>query len=226
MADKTEPRKSCVLYETYLGAVKKAPAKYRWTLAEAIWEYGLYGKEPDFSKLPDTVSMAFDMTFEQIAVNIDASRNRYIAAVENGKKGGAPKGNKNARRTTKKQPEKQPENNRKTTLRLNKNNLNVDVDVDVLGNPYKDYLNSTSDMTQCGNPPASIAPNSEEIKKHAFEMIDEKARELKAREEEQRRIDRERHEAEREAEEKLRQKSINLILEAERRAKEAEVNEC
>jgi len=73
---------------------------------DAIFQYVFEGVEPQFEK------GLFKGCWTLIKPTLDNSLSRYTAAVENGKKGGAPKGNNNA----KKQP--------KTTQEQPKNNLN------------------------------------------------------------------------------------------------------
>ena len=75
--------------------------------------------------LPPLLNALF-LAFKPI---IDNSISNYDAAVENGKKGGAPKGNQNARKYPKKKQPKTTQNNPdqpKTTK-----DVDVDVDVDV-----------------------------------------------------------------------------------------------
>ena len=60
------------------------------------------------------------MIFAQEKVILDNSRNRHNACIENGRKGGAPKGNQNA----KKQPKTTKETTSDTTRETSKNNLN------------------------------------------------------------------------------------------------------
>lgn len=72
-------------------------------LYRAICEYSIYGREPELEGTAKAVFIAFKP-------NLDSSRTKS----ENGKKGGAPIGNKNALKTTKNQPknnQNQPKNN-------------------------------------------------------------------------------------------------------------------
>lgn len=102
----SESRDSFLFYKSYLEAAKKVrdPIK-QGTLLKAILNYGIYFEEPDFSD--DEI---LDVSWELIKPLLDASHKKY----GNGKKGGAPKGNQNARKTTENNQEQQ-RNNRETT---------------------------------------------------------------------------------------------------------------
>jgi hypothetical protein len=79
-------------------------------------------------------SPMLEMFWNSIEYNLDRNTKRYLASVENGKKGGAPKGNQNAL----KQPNNnltQPNNNLNDNVNVNGNgNVNKDVNDDVNGN--------------------------------------------------------------------------------------------
>ena len=112
---KDNGKNSFVFYDSFLSAMKHLnDAEFRECVMR-IRDYALDGIDEE-SKYS-----CVNMIMELVKPNLDAARRRYIASVENGKKGaeygklgGAPKGNQNAR---KKQPQKQP--------------LDVDVNVDV-----------------------------------------------------------------------------------------------
>ena len=115
MTKKDDKKMSFVMYDSFLSAMKHLnDAEFRECIMR-IRDYALDGidEESKYSYV--------NMIMELVKPNLDAARRRYMASVENGKKGaefgklgGAPKGNQNAR---KKQPPKQP--------------LDVDVNVDV-----------------------------------------------------------------------------------------------
>ena len=115
MTKKDDKKMSFVMYDSFLSAMKHLnDAEFRECVMR-IRDYALDGidEESKYSYV--------NMIMELVKPNLDAARRRYMASVENGKKGaeygklgGAPKGNQNAR---KKQPQKQP--------------LDVDVNVDV-----------------------------------------------------------------------------------------------
>ena len=105
MANKNEKR-SFVMYASFLEAMKHLnDAEFRECVLK-IRDYALEGVDEESSSPMVNVIMAMAKP------NLDSARRRYMASVENGKKGaeygklgGAPKGNQNAR---KKQPLKQP----------------------------------------------------------------------------------------------------------------------
>ena len=103
------------MYDSFLEAMKHLnDAEFRECVMK-IRDYALEGIDKE------SASPYVNIIIAMAKPNLDAARRRYMASVENGKKGaeygklgGAPKGNQNAR---KKQPQKQP--------------LDVDVNVDV-----------------------------------------------------------------------------------------------
>ena len=96
---------------------------------DAICQYVFDDVEPQFEK---GVMKGF---WTSIKPTIDGQINRYRTSVENGKKGGAPKGNSNAKKTT----QEQPEINLKTTQEqpninlkgLEKNNLKKEIEIEI-----------------------------------------------------------------------------------------------
>ena len=105
MTKKNEKR-SFVMYDSFLEAMKHLnDAEFRECVLK-IRDYALEGVDEESSSPMVNVIMAMAKP------NLDSAKRRYMASVENGKKGteygklgGAPKGNQNAR---KKQPLKQP----------------------------------------------------------------------------------------------------------------------
>lgn len=99
-------RDSFLFYRSYLEAAQNVTDEQKQSrLIMAILHYGIYFEEPDFSD-DEILKVAWSL----IKPLLDASHRNY----GNGKKGGAPKGNQNARKTTEKQP-KTTQNNRETT---------------------------------------------------------------------------------------------------------------
>ena len=121
MAKKDEKR-SFVFYDSFLSAMKHlSDAEFRECVLK-IRDYALDGVDEDSSSPMVNVIMAMAKP------NLDSARKRYIASVENGKKGaeygklgGAPKGNQNARKNNPQSTPTQP-------LDVN---ANVDVEEDV-----------------------------------------------------------------------------------------------
>ena len=103
---KDNGKKSFVFYDSFLEAMKHLnDAEFRECVLK-IRDYALEGVDEESS------SPMVNVIMELAKPNLDSARRRYMASVENGKKGaeygklgGAPKGNQNAR---KKQPQKQP----------------------------------------------------------------------------------------------------------------------
>ena len=103
---KNNGKNSFVFYDSFLSAMKHLnDAEFRECVLR-IRDYALEGVDEESSSPMVNVIMAL------VKPNLDSARRRYMASVENGKKGaeygklgGAPKGNQNAR---KKQPLKQP----------------------------------------------------------------------------------------------------------------------
>ena len=124
-----------VFQPSYYASMSNLPDADRLALYDALCRYGLYGEVPE--DLPP-IANGFFMLMQP---TVDASKKRYATSVENGKKGGAPKGNHNAK--------KQPKNNLKTTEEQPKNNLNInnnknididinkDIDIEVVNNADK-----------------------------------------------------------------------------------------
>ncbi len=83
---------SFVLYESVykqFEILKKRKPAVATDFIEAIMEYGLYGV------VPDEESDVWLYGFEQSITSIQRAKDRYIAAVENGSKGGRPSKNLN-----------------------------------------------------------------------------------------------------------------------------------
>lgn len=115
-------KESFIFYASFDEALKELPDKSRLKIYDAICDYALRGKEPDFSGVEKAV-------FSLIKPQIKANLQRY----ENGKKGGAPKNNQNAakekRENNQNSTEEQPKNNQK---QANENvNVNVNENVNV-----------------------------------------------------------------------------------------------
>lgn len=130
-------RDSFIFYRSFNDALKKLPTKDQLGLFRAIVDYSLDGIEPK------DLSLVSECVFTAIKPVLLANTKRY----ENGKKGGAPKGNSN-NPNGRKGKEKGDETNQEPTKnqpRINqeptKNQPNKDKDVDL--NLDKD-LNNTS----------------------------------------------------------------------------------
>ena len=115
---KSNEKKSFVFYDSFLSAMKHLnDAEFRECVMK-IRDYALEGVDEESS------SPMVNVIMELAKPNLDSARRRYMASVENGKKGaefgklgGAPKGNQNARKNNPQSTPKQP--------------LDVDVEEDV-----------------------------------------------------------------------------------------------
>lgn len=115
---KKNEKRSFVMYDSFLEAMKHLnDAEFRECVLR-IRDYALEGVDEE------SISPMVNVIMAMAKPNLDSARRRYMASVENGKKGaefgklgGAPKGNQNARK-----------NNPKSTL---KQPLDVDVNDDV-----------------------------------------------------------------------------------------------
>ena len=111
-------KRSFVMYDSFLEAMKHLnDAEFRECVLR-IRDYALEGNEEE------SESPMVNVIMELAKPNLDSARRRYMASVENGKKGaefgklgGAPKGNQNARKNNPQSTPKQP--------------LDVDVNADV-----------------------------------------------------------------------------------------------
>ena len=118
MSKNEDKKKSFVMYDSFLEAMKHLnDAEFRECVLR-IRDYALEGNEEESESPMVNVIMALAKP------NLDSARRRYMASVENGKKGaefgklgGAPKGNQNARKNNPQSTPKQP--------------LDVDVNEDV-----------------------------------------------------------------------------------------------
>jgi len=81
-------RESMVFYRSFFEAIHDLPTDEKVVCYDTILNYGLNGIQPDL----ESASITEKMTFLFVKDQIDANNRRY----ENGKKGGAPKGNTNA----------------------------------------------------------------------------------------------------------------------------------
>ena len=118
MSKNEDKKKSFVMYDSFLEAMKHLnDAEFRECVLK-IRDYALDGVDEESS------SPMVNVIMELAKPNLDSAKRRYMASVENGKKGaefgklgGAPKGNQNARKNNPQSTPKQP--------------LDVDVNEDV-----------------------------------------------------------------------------------------------
>ena len=105
--------------------------KVRLFIFDALIDYGICGIEPDFTDI-DPLGVC-EALFIPMKREIDTAKARYLASVENGKKGGNP----NFKEGTP-NPYYAPKDNQKITqdnLTLPPHNLNKNIDKDNINNP-------------------------------------------------------------------------------------------
>lgn len=90
MAENLE-NESYVFYKSFYQGIEELDDKAQLEMYRAITRYGLFGEEPNFTGI-------YRSYFIQIKTSIASAQKRYKTAVENGKTGGAPEGNQNARK--------------------------------------------------------------------------------------------------------------------------------
>lgn len=135
-------RDSFVVYKSFLTAIKRLKRRdIQGELALAIIEYGITGTMTECGEI-------VELAMELIKPQIEANNQKYL----NGKKGGAPKGNQNAK--------KQPKNNQYLTEKQPKNNLkqpNVNDNVDDIYflNKKKQTHPNEGDFSQSQEPVAN-----------------------------------------------------------------------
>lgn len=116
----TQQRESFVFYRSFKESISELSDSDKLIMYEAISDYALNMAEPLLTGFPK-------MLFTLIRPQLDANIKRWANGCkgkEHGGKGGAPKGNKNAAKTTPKQPLINP----KTTPNVNENdNVNENV---------------------------------------------------------------------------------------------------
>jgi len=107
---------SFTFHHEWFEALKGAPAEVRLEVYEAIVDYGLDGIVP--ADLQPMAQLAFH--FAKKTIDEDNERQERISQVRSqaGRKGGAPKGNKNARRDENKQKQAKTSKNKQNNLLL------------------------------------------------------------------------------------------------------------
>ena len=191
-------KNSFIFYRTYYDAIQKLPKAKRLGFFDALCKYALDDETPDFK------DPTLDIMFGLMKGNLDSCDKRYLTSVENGKKGGAPKGNQNAR----KQPKKSTQNN----LNQPKNNLNYNKNVDDNDNGSSTFVDDKT------SPPSGSQPTSNPSEMDFNELCSEALRKIEEsgrREEEQKAKERERLYAEsaerREHEQAVRKAKMDML---------------
>ena len=225
MSESKSLESNFVFQQTFLDAALMFPGKDSEKFLQILINYGLTGEEPDFSIMSARSQLAASISFVQIRKRIDASKRRYSAAVENGKRGGRPKkGENDAKKTSSKTSAKTSNGEPENQSEKQTQNLNINSNDNTLGNYH--YLKGT--VAPSGEPndsPTSPVPKLEPYTaEQAIADIKAKAaaREERERAEaaERERIREEQFQAARAERERKIQEAKAMLL----KAKEAEVS--
>ena len=149
----SEQKKSFVFYRSYLDAAARMSNEQRLQFFDMLIAYGL-----DRKPVKDTGDILIDIAFDFVVPLLDANYKKY----EDGKKGGAPKGNKNAKKKTTKNNLKQPlvetENNQKQpnvngneNVNENDNSLITTTAITAVGNKNTDCLEEEESIDLWGD---------------------------------------------------------------------------
>jgi uncharacterized phage protein (TIGR02220 family) len=103
-------RESIIFYKSFVEALKELPDDDRLKLYDAIFEFGIYGNEPELSGIDAAV-------FKLVRPQIEANNRKY----ENGIKGGRPKPNNNQSKTKAKPNHNQTITNTEPNVNANVN---------------------------------------------------------------------------------------------------------
>lgn len=142
-----------VFYPTFLTSIEAIKnAAMRLAMFEAIANYGVYGTLPDFTDADPNGLL--DGMFLQMRFSIDEAKAKRSTNRENGSRGGAPKGNKNACKNNRKQP---------NSTENKQNNPNVNVNDNVNAN----VISSNEDKAKSVS--RFVAPTLDEIQGYCKE---------------------------------------------------------
>lgn len=139
--------RSFVFYESYMNSIEELEDKeLKLEVLRLIIHYGIEGT------IVNDVSTLAKSIFRAHQYNIDNAIKRRKTAIENGKNGGAPKGNNNAskERNNQKQPNSTKKYDYVSENNLN-DNVNVNENVNVNDNVYVNaYENENEDVNENG----------------------------------------------------------------------------
>lgn len=142
-----------VFYPTFLTSIEAIKnAAMRLEMFEAVANYGVYGTLPDFTDADPNGLL--DGMFLQMRFYIDEAKAKRSTNRENGSRGGAPKGNKNACKNNRKQP---------NSTENKQNNPNVNVNDNVNAN----VISSNEDKAKSVS--RFVAPTLDEIQGYCKE---------------------------------------------------------
>ena len=163
---------SFIFYSSYYDAIKNLPEEEQGNIYKTLVEYAIAQKQP--KKLSPTAKACFIL----IKPFLDSSIDKYNARVENGKKGGAPKGNTNAK--------KQPKNNLETTEEQPKNNLETSEKQHNINRKKNNNINNNINIIQNKTNKIKVEPtkttenemNCIDKKQFYYEILKEKLNKL------------------------------------------------
>lgn len=142
-----------VFYPTFLISIEAIKnAAMRLAMFEAVANYGVYGTLPDFTDADPNGLL--DGMFLQMRFSIDEAKAKRSTNRENGSRGGAPKGNKNACKNNRKQP---------NSTENKQNNPNVNVNDNVNANVISSNENKAKSVSRF------VAPTLDEIQEYCKE---------------------------------------------------------
>ena len=140
----TLERESMLIYKSFIDVSENLNDKDYRRFWDAIHKFGIYG-----SSIPKFDDPVLDALMTLIMPIIKANIKNY----ENGMKGGAPKGNSNAKKTTQKQPGVNSGLNKKTTQKQgNVTVTDTDTDTDNSNDTATDTVTDTVNVKKEKNP--------------------------------------------------------------------------
>ena len=143
-----------VFYPTFLTSIEAIKnVAMRLAMFEAVSNYGVYGTLPDFTEADPNGLL--DGMFLQMRFAIDDAKAKRSTNRENGSKGGAPKGNRNACKNNRKQPNS-------TMNKQNNPNVNVNDNVN-------DNVNTSSNEDKAKSVLRFASPTLDEIQEYCKE---------------------------------------------------------
>ena len=169
-------RDTMVYYRSFRESLRELPPDLYKVVSETIFDYAFEGIAPG----PDSNAVAKAL-FIAIKPVIDNAHNRYDACVENGRKGGAPKGSRNNPSGKAIQPNQRPNQypNQEPNLYKDKDvdkDKDIDSKGDCKGEPTNAEGNDTSVTTSADKPrkvaakrAAFVAPSLQEVKNYISE---------------------------------------------------------
>ena len=151
-------KETFILRNSWYDGIKELPIEARGEMLDAIFKLHIDGTIHQFN------NPIAKMMFSMIKESMEVTSNSYYQAVENGSKGGAPKGNNNAK---KKQPtldlKNNPPLNDETTVPCSENNL-IDIVTDI------DIDNVTNTPTAIGSDtPTAIGSSRDDVELTDYE---------------------------------------------------------